>query len=89
MRLIEVDYPSASFGTQVLAAGESYTYRFKVLGDGALKLTYTGVQGREIVVKGPELHEGAEGALSIDVAPDGSVRWTPPTKPTKPTRPTK
>ena len=30
--LLEVDYPSASFGTQSLAPGADFHYRFKVLG---------------------------------------------------------
>ncbi len=41
IELIEVDYPSAGFGTQGLAAGSDYHYRFKVLGSGNLKLLYT------------------------------------------------
>src|ERR1700722_17963473 len=39
--LIEVDYPSASFGLQRLDPGQSFPYRFKVLGSGPLKLIYT------------------------------------------------
>ena len=39
--LIEVDYPSASFGTENLAPGQDFHYRFKVLGEGSLKVVYT------------------------------------------------
>ena len=76
VRLIEVDYPSASFGTQVLAPDAAFKYRFKVLGSGDLKLTYTDQSGREIAVKGPALQEGFDGRLRIDIEPDG-VRWMP------------
>ena len=78
--LVEVDYPSASFGTQTLAPGKEYAYRFKVLGSGTLKLIYTDTANKEHTVPGPELNEGDEGPLVITVTPAG-VSWSPP--PTK------
>jgi hypothetical protein len=72
--LVEVDYPSASFGTQSLAPGADFHYRFKVLGSGPLKLLYTDTKATEHTAKGPYLREGAEGPLTIDIAPDG-VHW--------------
>ncbi len=72
--LVEVDYPSASFGIQSLAPGGDLHYRFKVLGSGPLKLTYTGPQGKEQTSKGPYLREGVEGPLTITIASDG-VHW--------------
>ena len=41
LSLIEVDYPSASFGTQALAPGQDFHYRFKVLGNGATTILWT------------------------------------------------
>ena len=76
LQLIEVDYPSASFGTQDLAPGAEYKYRFKVLGSGNLKILYTDKSGKERTQDGPELHEGLEGQLLIDVA-EGGVQWSP------------
>lgn len=76
MRLVEVDYPSASFGIGTIAPGASYNYRFKVLGSGALKLTYLDVAGKEHTANGPELHEGLEGPLLINVSSEG-VQWKP------------
>jgi hypothetical protein len=35
IHVIEVDYPSASFGTQTLAARSAYNYRFKIQGSEA------------------------------------------------------
>lgn len=75
--LVEVDYPSASFGTQTLEAGKEYTYRFKVLGSGDLKLIYTDASHGEHTVPGPALKEGDEGPLVITVTP-GGVSWSPP-----------
>ena len=72
--LVEVDYPSASFGTQTLTPGADFHYRFKVLGSGALKLTYTDSTSATHSATGPYLKEGAEGPLQIVIEPDG-VHW--------------
>jgi hypothetical protein len=82
--LIEVDYPSASFGVQTLAPSADFHYRFKVLGDGPLKITYTDISHVIHTATGPDLKEGAQGLLQIIIAPDG-VHWiklgSPPAKP--------
>ena len=72
--LVEVDYPSASFGTENLAPGAVYHYRFKVLGSGELKLIYTDTAEKEHTVQGPPLHEGAEGPLVVTIT-SGGVEW--------------
>lgn len=74
--LLEVDYPSASFGTQNLAPGATFNYRFKVLGSGSTKLLYTDSAHHDHTSNGPTLHEGAEGPLAIDITPTG-VTWAP------------
>jgi hypothetical protein len=76
LSLIEVDYPSASFGTQMLAPGQDFHYRFKVLGSGPVKVIYTDSQEHEVKATGPDLHEGAEGPLTI-VLGEGGVTWLP------------
>ena len=73
--LVELDYPSASFGTQALADGQSFKYRFKVLGTGAVKLIFTDAARQEKDLTGPELKEGDEGRLTVTVRPDGSAGW--------------
>ena len=75
--LIEVDYPSASFGTQALAPGQSFPYRFKILGSGNLKIEWTDVKNKDHTVTGPVLHDGNEGTLLITLQPDGTVAWQP------------
>lgn len=72
--LLEVDYPSASFGTQNLAPAADFHYRFKVLGSGPLKLTYTDSARHDHASSGPSLDEGAEGLLTITIDP-ADVRW--------------
>jgi hypothetical protein len=67
-------YPSASFGTQSLAPGADFHYRFKVLGSGNVKLIYTDTAQHQQKSDGPFLKEGAEGPLTITVGPEG-VHW--------------
>ena len=85
--LVEVAYPSASFGTQNLAPGADFHYRFKVLGSGPLKLTYTDTAHHEHITPGPTLNEGAEGLLTILINPT-DIQWQPaPTLKAIPTTP--
>src|SRR5277367_4378802 len=78
IELLEVDYPSASFGTQNLTAGYDFHYRFKVLGSGRMKLLYTDSAHQDHKADGPFLKEGAEGPLTITIM-DNQVLWQPPT----------
>lgn len=72
--LVEVDYPSASFGSDALADGAAYPYRFKVLGSGATKVSWTDAQRKQHTAAGPELHEGQQGQLTITLTPAGA-QW--------------
>jgi hypothetical protein len=76
IELLEVDYPSASFGTQNLAPRADFHYRFKVLGSGSMKLLYTDSTHQDHKSDGPFLKEGAEGPLAI-VITDTGVTWQP------------
>jgi hypothetical protein len=73
--LIEVDYPSASFGTQTLAPGQEFHYRFKVLGSGTTTLQWTDAQNHEHKNSGPGLHEGDEGTLTVSFVPGADPTW--------------
>lgn len=66
LSVIQVDYPSASFGVQQLSPGQTFRYRFKILGSGALKLTWTDGSNKQHTEAGPSMHEGQEGNLDID-----------------------
>lgn len=72
--LMEVDYPSASFGTQALAPGAEFHYRFKVLGSGSAKFLWTDTAQVEHQAIGPDLAEGDEGVLTVTLAQSG-VAW--------------
>lgn len=72
--LMEVDYPSASFGTQALAPGAEFHYRFKVLGSGPAKFIWTDTAQVAHQATGPDLAEGDEGRLTVTLAQDG-VAW--------------
>lgn len=78
--LIEVDYPSASFGRESLAGGAAYSYRFKVLGSGGTKVSWTDAQRKQHTSTGPDLHEGQQGQLGITLTATGAqwdARLTP------------
>ena len=74
--LLEVDYPSASFGTQNLAPGAEFHYRFKVLGSGSTTLLWTDASHQDHKSSGPALQEGDEGTMTIVLAPSGAT-WNP------------
>ena len=68
LNVVQVDYPSASFGIQKLAPGEAFHYRFKLLGSGPIKITFIDTQNHEHAVTGPSLNEGQEGTLDVAVS---------------------
>ncbi|HEY1743762.1 MAG TPA: hypothetical protein VGG18_11400 [Granulicella sp.] len=72
--LVELDYPSAGFGTESLAAGAEYHYRFKILGNGPTKVIWTDSARREHTVTGPKLQEGLQGRLTVTLSAT-SATW--------------
>jgi hypothetical protein len=77
IQLLEVDYPSASFGADSLAPGASLNYRIQVRGAGPVKVQYTVAGGAQKQISGPSLSEGDEGTLQIILLPGGKVDFTP------------
>jgi hypothetical protein len=77
LRLVEMDYPSASFGTTNLNKDAEFHYRFKIQGSGSAKLDFVDLQGKTHHSVGPELDEGQEGSLTITIAEAGAVNWAP------------
>jgi hypothetical protein len=67
--VVEIDYPSASFGVQNLAAGATYHYRFKILGNGPTKVSWTDAAQHDHSANGPELSEGQQGQLTVTLQP--------------------
>jgi hypothetical protein len=77
MHLLEVDYPSASFGTQSLAAGAQYHYRFKIQGSGEVKISFTDALGKLHTSTGPALEDGQEGTLRITIDRQNAIHFEP------------
>jgi hypothetical protein len=77
VQLLEVDYPSASFGADRLDAGAVFHYRFEVLGSGQLTIEYTDSSGRPIHINGPTLVERQHGQLQIVLLPGGKADFVP------------
>jgi len=72
--VVEVDYPSASFGTTSLAAGADFHYRFKILGNGPTKATWTDAMRQDHSSTGPTLVEGSEGPMIVTLTAKGA-QW--------------
>ena len=77
IQLLEVDYPSASFGADSLAAGEAFHYRIQLSGSGPVKVQFTGSDGRQSQITGPTLAERQEGRLEIVLHPGGKAEFRP------------
>jgi hypothetical protein len=76
VQLLEVDYPSASFGADTLAAGQVFRYRIQLRGSGPLKVQYT-AGGRQAQIDGPSLSERQEGTFEIVLLPGGKAEFHP------------
>ncbi len=75
VQLLEVDYPSASFGADSLAAGAIYRYRFQVRGSGPLSIRYTDPSGHAAAISGPTLAERQHGQLQIVLLPGAKASF--------------
>jgi hypothetical protein len=84
IRLLEVDYPSASFGADRLAAGAALHYRIQLRGSGPLKVEYTASDGRQVRVDGPMLAEPQEGRIGIVLLVGGKAEFLPQLTPQRP-----
>jgi hypothetical protein len=77
IQLLEIDYPSASFGINSLASGADTHYRFQVRGSGQLTVQYTTGGGHLVQVTGPVLAERQQGQLEIVLLPEGKAEFVP------------
>ena len=75
--LLEVDYPSASFGAGALAKDADFHYRIQIRGSAPIKIQYTGMSGRQLQITGPTLYEKQEGKIGIVLLPDGKAEFHP------------
>jgi hypothetical protein len=75
IQLLEIDYPSASFGDDKLAAGELFYYRIQLRGSGQLKVHYTTADRHQVDNDGPTVAERQEGELRIVLLPHGKAEF--------------
>jgi hypothetical protein len=82
---LEVDYPTASFGTNSLAPGATMHYRFQVRGSGPVKVEYTSsdekLVHKLVHAQGLTLAERQHGQLMIRLLPLGKVEFVPSLQP--------
>lgn len=83
VRLLEVDYPNASFGVDSLGPGAAYRYRIQVSGQGAVKVQYTDPANHQPQTTGPTLRENDQGQLDIVLLPDGKAQFHPQLGPSR------
>ncbi|HEX4004611.1 MAG TPA: hypothetical protein VHX60_00400 [Acidobacteriaceae bacterium] len=76
VKLVEVNYPGGSFGVQSIAPHSSFHYRFHILSDSPVEVDFSDAAGHNEVIKGPELEQGEEGTLTIDIRAGDKVVWS-------------
>jgi hypothetical protein len=76
VNLVEVNYPGGSFGVQNIAPHSSFHYRFHILTDDKVEVEFTDAAGHSQDVKGPEMKQGEEGTLRIDIQAGNKVVWS-------------
>jgi len=74
---LEVDYPTASFGSNSLASGGTMHYRLQIRGSGPVKVEYTFEDGKTVHAQGLNLGEHQKGSLTIRIFPGGKVDFVP------------
>jgi hypothetical protein len=67
---IIVDYPSATFGKDKLAPGETFSSTVKLTDNGALKVQFTDANGGNHTYTGPVLHKNQEGIIEVRLTQD-------------------
>lgn len=81
IRELEVDYPTASFGTNTLAPGAAMHYRFQIRGSGPVKVEYTLPDGKTAHAQALTLTERQQGQLTIRLLPLGKIEVLPQLQP--------
>lgn len=62
---IIVDYPSATFGKDKLAPGETFSSSVKFIDTGALKVQFTDAKGTNHTFTGPVMQQDAQGSVDL------------------------
>lgn len=72
---IEVDYPSASFGTSNLAPGATYIYRIQLQDAGRMTVEFFDSKEKSHSGKGPYVAQGQQGMLTLTLDGRGKNEW--------------
>ena len=75
--LLEVDYPSASFGTGRLAPDAVYSYQMQFRNSGPITVQYTAADNHMVKITGPTVAERQEGSMQIILLPNGKAEFQP------------
>jgi hypothetical protein len=76
LHVVEFDYPSASFGTDLIPAGGQYHYRFRIQESGPLTLHFEDNEGHDHTAAGPVVHQGQQGSLVVTIKGSNSpLQW--------------
>ena len=70
---IIIDYPSATFGIPLLAAGKTFPYVIKATENGVLKIEFTDAQGKTKRFPGPTVRKDDEGTMEIRLTQDAAM----------------
>ena len=70
VRLLEVDYPNASFGADSVALGQTVRSSIQVQGSGEVKVQYMAPDRHQAQITGPSVAEKQEGSLAIVLLPN-------------------
>jgi hypothetical protein len=73
LRTIIVDYPSATFGKDVLAPGATFSYAIKPIETGPLKIQFTNATGVIQTYLYPALHKDDDGSIEVSLNQNGAV----------------
>jgi hypothetical protein len=68
-----IDYPSATFGIRLLAAGKNFQYTIKPTENGVMQIEFTNAQGKIRRFPGPAVHKDDEGSMEIKLTQDAAV----------------
>ncbi len=75
--LLEVDYPSASFGSDTLAADGSFSSPYPDPRQRSHHRSVHRTHGRAVQVQGPDIYEQQEGSIEIVLLPNGKAEFHP------------
>lgn len=77
VRLLEVSYPSATFGVGTLADGAALHNRIQLRGDGPIRLTFANAKDQSTAITGPQLAENQNGSLQVVLLAGGKAEFHP------------